>query len=95
MTVRYDAAVVGAGPAGSAAAILLARAGRKVLLVEKDTFPRHKVCGEFLSSDALPLLERLGALRAVEAHGPERIGRGSFHPPRGPAVEFRLPAFSE
>lgn len=92
MTDPRDTVVVGAGPAGSAAAIILARAGRRVLLLEKDTFPRHKVCGEFLSSDALPLLERLGARRAVEEQEPERIERGSFHPPRGPAVAFRLPA---
>src|SRR6185295_2999268 len=39
-----------------------------------------------------PLLERLGSRRAVEEQGPERIERGSFHPPRGPAVAFRLPA---
>ena len=87
-----DAVIVGAGPAGSAAAIVLARAGRRVLLLEKDRFPRPKVCGEFLSSDALPLLDRLGARRAVEEQEPERIERGSFSLPRGPAVNFRLPA---
>ena len=87
-----DTVVVGAGPAGSAAAIVLARAGRRVLLLEKDRFPRPKVCGEFLSSDALPLLDRLGARRAVEEQEPERIERGSFFLPRGPSVSFRLPA---
>jgi flavin-dependent dehydrogenase len=88
----FDAAVVGAGPAGSAAATLLARGGRRVLLLEKDTFPRPKVCGEFLSSDALPSLDRLGARAAVERARPERIERGSLHWPGGRSVSFRLPA---
>ncbi len=92
MTSGYDAVVVGAGPAGSAAAIVLAQAGRRVLLLEKDRFPRPKVCGEFLSSDALPLLDRLGARQAVEEQGPERVERGSLHLPRGSAVAFRLPS---
>jgi flavin-dependent dehydrogenase len=87
-----DAIVVGAGPAGSAAAAVLASAGRRVLLLEKDRFPRAKVCGEFLSGDALASLERIGARAAVEAAGPERIEEGSIHLPRGPAVAFRLPA---
>ena len=59
----FDAVVVGAGPAGSAAAAVLAEHGRSVLLLEKDVFPRHKVCGEFLSADALPSLDRIGARR--------------------------------
>lgn len=88
----YDAAVVGAGPAGSAAATLLARGGRSVLLLEKETFPRPKVCGEFLSSDALPFLERLGVRAAVESAGPERIEWGSLHWPGGRSITFRLPA---
>ncbi len=88
----FDAAVVGAGPAGSAASTLLARLGRRVLLLEKDSFPRPKVCGEFLSSDALPSLERLGVRAAVERAGPERIDRGSIHWPGGRSVSFRLPA---
>jgi len=88
----FDAVVVGAGPAGSAASILLARGGRRVLLLEKDTFPRPKVCGEFLSSDALPPLEKLGVRAALERAGPERIDRGSIHWPGGRSVSFRLPS---
>ena len=53
---QYDLIVVGAGPAGSACAITAARCGARVLLLEKDRFPRHKVCGEFVSSESLELL---------------------------------------
>jgi len=56
----YDAIVVGAGPAGSTAAILLARAGWSVALVEKHRFPRRKVCGECVAAPNLPLLDELG-----------------------------------
>lgn len=55
----YDIAVIGAGPAGSAAAITAARAGQRVLLIDKDEFPRHKVCGEFVSFESTRLLESL------------------------------------
>jgi geranylgeranyl reductase family protein len=55
-----DVAVVGAGPAGAAAAINLARAGRAVVLVDKATFPRDKCCGDGLTTGALRLLEGLG-----------------------------------
>ena len=73
MTETADAVVVGAGPAGSAAATLLAGYGRKVLLLDKDSFPRPKVCGEFLSADAVPSLERLGARDAVLRATAERM----------------------
>lgn len=54
---EFDLIVVGAGPAGSAAAITAARRGRRVLLLERGSFPRHKVCGEFVSPESLGLLE--------------------------------------
>lgn len=57
---RYDVAIVGAGPAGSAAAISLARAGHEVLLIDKQKFPREKLCGDFLNPVNWPVLERLG-----------------------------------
>jgi flavin-dependent dehydrogenase len=56
---QYDLIIVGAGPAGSACAITAARTGAKVLLLEKDRFPRQKVCGEFVSSESLGLLHGL------------------------------------
>ncbi|HYD32976.1 MAG TPA: FAD-dependent oxidoreductase, partial [Methylophilaceae bacterium] len=56
----YDAIIVGAGPAGSTTAILLAQAGWKVALVEKQRFPRRKVCGECIAATNMPLFELLG-----------------------------------
>ena len=61
MTTRFDVAVVGAGPAGAAAAILLARAGWSVALVERQAFPRRKVCGECIAASNLALLDALAA----------------------------------
>jgi flavin-dependent dehydrogenase len=57
---RFDAIIVGGGPAGAVAAITLARAGWTVALVEKRRFPRRKVCGEFVSASTFPLFEKLG-----------------------------------
>ncbi len=58
--MKAGIAIVGAGPAGSTLAALLARRGVDVALIDRDEFPRDKLCGEFLSYDALPILDRLG-----------------------------------
>ena len=55
----FDLAVIGGGPAGASAAITAARIGMDVLLLEAGKFPRHKVCGEFVSGEALELLTHL------------------------------------
>jgi flavin-dependent dehydrogenase len=74
---RYDAIVIGGGPAGSTTALMLARAGWAVALIEKSQFPRAKVCGEFISASTFPLLAEFGLLEDVRRlAGPEirRVG---------------------
>lgn len=56
----YDAIVIGGGPGGATAALLLAQAGWSVGLLERKVFPRRKVCGEYLSATNWPLLQMLG-----------------------------------
>ena len=60
MQTNYDAIIIGAGASGSTAAILLAQAGWSVALIEKQDFPRRKVCGECIAASNLPLLDVLG-----------------------------------
>ena len=59
MSALYDLIVIGGGPGGTSAAITAARAGWQVLLLERGRLPRHKVCGEFVSAEALALLKWL------------------------------------
>ena len=63
-TPSCDLLIVGAGPAGSAAAITAARAGRHVVLLDRAEFPRDKTCGDGLTADALRRLEALGVTLA-------------------------------
>lgn len=77
MKTHYDALIVGAGVAGATAAILLARAGWSVAVLEKRAFPRRKVCGECIAATNLGLLDALGVGEACSAlAGPplERVG---------------------
>jgi geranylgeranyl reductase family protein len=69
----YDAIVVGAGPAGSTVGALLARAGVEVLIVDRAAFPRAKPCGEYTSPQTERVLERIGALGAVEKAGGRKL----------------------
>src|SRR5580658_9522055 len=62
---HLDLAVIGGGPAGTSAAITAARSGASVVLFEAKAFPRHKVCGEFVSAEALDVLT--GMLAAPDA----------------------------
>ncbi len=80
----YDAAVVGAGPAGATTAYFLASAGVRVALLEKHRFPRDKVCGDAWCAPALDLLEEMGVLQELEAEGLVRdTTSGGFVSPSG------------
>lgn len=83
--------VVGAGPAGSAAALVLARAGVRVRLVDRATFPRDKLCGDTLNPGAVSVLDRLGVGVRVRAHGQPLTGMLLTGPNRA-AVAVDYPA---
>jgi len=65
---HWQVIVIGAGPAGSVCAFRLAREGKKVLLVDKATFPRSKVCGSCISSQTLSLLRAAGMSSVIDEH---------------------------
>ena len=72
---HWDVIVVGAGIAGSLASLGLARMGRKVLLIERSTLPREKVCGACLNEDAIGGLRNAGVWPAIEALGGFTLGQ--------------------
>jgi flavin-dependent dehydrogenase len=83
-----DVLIVGAGPAGSTAAIRLARAGCEVLLVDRCRFPRPKPCGEFYNPECCRLLAELGLLPTVTAAGARRLTGLSVVAPSGRTLEM-------
>ncbi|MGH9136484.1 MAG: NAD(P)/FAD-dependent oxidoreductase [Acidimicrobiales bacterium] len=85
-----DFVVVGGGPAGVAAAITLARAGREVVLVDKARFPRDKCCGDGLTASALRMLEELG-LDPAEVASWHPVDDVVVRSPSGRETTFPLP----
>ncbi len=90
MEVSYDVAVIGGGPAGCAAAITAAREGKRVLLVEKGRYPRHKVCGEFISPESHHVLVTLLGRDHGLLQTPPQITRARMFVD-GDCLEFLLP----
>ncbi len=86
----FDVAIVGGGPAGAAAGTTLARAGKRVVLVDKATFPRAKCCGDGLTTMALRHLEDLG-LEPERVPSWQRVDDIVVRGPRGRTVTFPLP----
>ena len=87
---QYDVIVIGAGPAGSTAAALMARAGQRVLLLEKSFFPRHKLCGEFITPECGKVFDRLGVSEKMYDAGAQIIRKWTLHSPEGRSLEVPM-----
>jgi len=89
-STTYDVIIAGGGPAGSSAAVHLATAGARVLLVEQKKFPRPKLCGEFISPECVPHFERLGVSERMRAAHPAGLTATVFYSRSGKNV--RVPS---
>ena len=88
--LETDVLIVGAGPAGTAAAITLARAGRRVTIVDKAKFPRDKCCGDGLTTGALRILHDLG-LDPTTVPSWTEVDAAWVRSPTGREVRFPMP----
>ena len=91
MSEQFDVVVIGGGPAGSSTANLLAQSGRRVVVLEKDRFPRFHV-GESLLPRSLPVLERLGVTDRLDAEYLRKLGARFCDSATGGVMHY---AFSE
>lgn len=85
---EYDVIIVGGGLAGLTSAILLARKKINVLLIEKKTYPFHRVCGEYISNEVLDLLKAIGF--GPFAHGASSISKLRISTPSGKNIRTSL-----
>lgn len=90
MTEYVDVLIAGAGPAGSATATHLARLGLRVAVVDRAAFPREKPCSEYLSPEAVRLLDRLGLVAALEQSGAQPLFGTRVVAPRGAVLTGRF-----
>lgn len=88
---HFDVAIVGAGPAGSTAAVALARKGYSVALLDKEQFPRDKLCGDFLNPINWPMLRELGVEEDVLSRPHEKVATFRVTSFSGEEAEVSLP----
>ena len=86
----YDAIIVGAGPAGSSAAIHCNKLGLKTLILEKSKFPRDKICGDALSGKSVKFLDDLNLLKGLDKIDGAVINRIIFGNPNHSECELNL-----
>lgn len=91
----WDVLIIGGGPAGSTAAAELARRGYRVGVLDRATFPRAKLCGEFLAPSGVALLERQGLLEAALRAGARPVREAVFVSARGSRYRIPLNRFPE
>lgn len=89
METKKDILIIGGGLAGLTAAIHLLKSGFPVTLIEKNTYPQHKVCGEYISNEVLPYLEWLGL--TIDAAAPSRIQNFQISTVEGKYLNAVLP----
>lgn len=85
-----DALVVGAGPAGATSAAFLARAGYRVAVIDRASFPRDKACSEYLSPEAVRVLDRMGVVAPLENAGARPLQGTIVFGPRGARLHGRF-----
>ena len=78
--MTYDAIIVGAGPGGATAAAFMAEDGLRVLLIDKDRFPRDKVCGDAISGKSVEVLRQLGVETCLRQNGSQGTDHGTAAP---------------
>lgn len=91
----YDAIIIGGGPAGSSAAISLSQRGARVLVLEEKRMPRGKLCGEFITPECFPTLERFGVMERMLAAGAQKIVRVSLVVASGKSVQTHVSGMSD
>src|SRR5436309_11259812 len=87
---RFDVAIAGAGLAGAALALRLSRRGVRVALLDPATFPRDKLCGEYLSPESWSVLDRMDLADEVARSGGHAIRRVRITTPRGRIVDAEV-----
>jgi menaquinone-9 beta-reductase len=89
---KFDAAIIGAGPAGAAAAIFLAGKGYRVALIDKEKFPRDKLCGDFINPVNWPILRELGVENDILSSEHDKVTAFRITACSGEHAQARLPA---
>jgi flavin-dependent dehydrogenase len=89
MNNKFDIAIIGGGLAGLSLSIQCANAGYSTILFEKENYPFHKVCGEYISNESFPFLEKLGV--PLSSWGLPSITDLNISAPNGKSYQFALP----